>query len=439
MKMMKTISCAAMALSMLCAAMPAAPVFAAEGEEEAAVMTAVVQLNGDSAVAEGSNVTVEGGKITITASGSYEFKGKLDNGQICVNVPDKTVDAETVKLFFNGVTITGLNDAAVYIVNAENTSINLVAETENYLYDGETYSETDAVIYAKDDMTIKGDGSLRIEAAYQYGIQCNDDLKFNGGKVKVKTEVQDGVRGKKSVTVKDGKLDVNAEGDGIKSTKGDVTVSGGKVEVKAGNDAIQGETAIAISGGKVLANGDRGLRCDEGTITISGGEVLATATDNQVPNLTAEQAALLLAFNGENVKDMPLAVFADGAAEPVFEMTSDKKFSFALISSANLKKESTYSLTLGGTAIEGAQNIKLAENLTVIENLASVAADPLPFDIDDDGEVNVNDAIILARYVSEDISVKLSEKSTARTDCNQDGIVDMNDVVLLINTIAGLA
>ena len=119
----------------------------------AETMTAVITLNGDSASAEGENVTIDGCTITITASGSYELSGTLNDGQVIVNVPDEKADPDTVKLFFNGVTMTGVTDAPLLIENAENTSLNLVAGTENFLYDGKTYTDTTAVVYAKDDIT----------------------------------------------------------------------------------------------------------------------------------------------------------------------------------------------------------------------------------------------------------------------------------------------
>lgn len=436
MKKMLKISTAAMALTMLAAT--AMPVFAVDPAVEPEVMTAVVTLNGDSAVAEGEHVTIEGTKITVNASGSYEFTGTLNDGQICVNVPDELADPETVKLFFNGVCITGVSEAAVYIVNAENTSINLVKDTQNYLYDGEIYTETDAVICSKDDMTIKGEGSLRVEAATQYGISCNNDLKITGGNLKVKTLLADGIRAKTSVEIKGGVVDVNAEGDGIKSTKGDVFISGGTIEAKAGNDAVQGETSIQITDGTLLANGDRGLRCDAGTIDVMGGTMLVTATDYQAVNLNVVQPAILLNFSAESVKDLPFSLYEADSELPVYEMTPDKKFSYAMISAPLLKVGSTYRLEVGNAPVEGAEAILLSENATNIEGAVVTAKDPLRYDIDDDGVNSISDAILLARFTSEDMTVVLTDKGKARIDCNGDGQTNAEDLVQMLRFLAKL-
>ena len=442
------ICAAAMAISMLATAAPASYVFAAEGDSEEVVMNATITMNGTSAVASGENVTVDGGKITISASGAYEFKGTLENGQICVNVPDETADAGTVKLYFNGISITGQSEAPVYIANAENTSINLVADTENFLYDGETYTETQGTIYAKDDLTIKGDGKLRIEATYQYGILCNNDLKINGGNIKVKTEADDGIRAKSSVTIKDGKVDVNAEGDGIKSTKGDVSISGGKVEVKAGNDAIQAETEIVISEGKVEAGGDRGLRCDEGTISISGGRVLATATDNQVENLTATQPVLLTSYAEEYSKGLSFELLNVADSASVFSLDTTKKFSYALFSSNEMQVGSKYKVDISDTELntkytmKDVDSIQLTDMITTyaspITLVASVEDPEVNYDINDDGKTSIADAVLLARYVGEESGLNITSVGISRTDCNRDGVATMNDVSKLLRVIARL-
>ena len=252
-----------------------------------------IHLKGTSITVDGDNATVSGTTVTISHSGTYMIDGTLDDGQINVNIPDETADAETVKLFLNGVNITGKSAPAILVTNAENTSINLVDGSKNTVSDGDTAYAGDylgaAVIEAKDDLTIKGGdkgtGTLDVTANTQDGIFCNNDIKITGGVLNVTTlnatDKTDAVKGKKSVTVKGGTVTVNAEGDGIKSSKGAVAVEDGNISIKAGNDAVQAETTIDISGGTLIAGGDRGLTAVT-AVNITGGNVYATATDNQV-------------------------------------------------------------------------------------------------------------------------------------------------------------
>lgn len=314
--------------------------------------TADITFNGSKIDVKGKNVVAEGSVVKITASGSYYFEGTLDDGEIYVEVPDKTADAETVKLFFNGVTIHGVSGPAVYVENAKNTSINLVEGTENFITDGD-YSavseDTLAAVYAKDDLTIKGTGSLQIDAASQYGIHCGADLKVNGAELTVNTEAEDGIRGKKSVTIKDGDVTVEAEGDGIKSTKGTVEISGGKVHVKAGKDAVQAETSVTVSGGKVSAGGDRGITAPSG-VSFTGGQILITAKDEKIDLAEGISiGAINLEFANEKAKDTKLIV--KSGDKDVFSVKARKKFNYAFLASDAFETSKEYTVFADDTQL----------------------------------------------------------------------------------------
>ena len=465
MKQIRNMSAMILSAGVLLSAMPILPVYAEEAAapvEETVEMTATVKLNDTAATAEGKNVTIDGTKITISASGAYEFSGKLSDGQIIVNIADTTADAGTVKLYFNGVNITGKTAAAVYVVNAKNTSINLMDGTENFLYDGETYTEdTNAVIYSKDDITIKsggteGTGKLRIEAAHQHGLHSNDDVKITGGDIKVKTDAADGIRGKKSVEIKGGKLDVNANGDGVKSTKGEVLISGGDTEIKAGNDAVQGETKVDISGGDLKANGDRGITNVAGGVNITGGTVFATATkdvlsdgqteadlkDNSIKVAeTSTQPVLLINTKEQLAKEQRIELKAAGADTAVFSKNPNKKFDYILISSPELKAGSKYDLYIGGYKTNpseitvGAAITKVAD---VVSTVPAVVTDGDPLDVNCDDVVDVSDAVLLARFVAEDPDAVISAKGKERADTNGDGSVNGDDVIVILRRIAHL-
>lgn len=447
MKSSKKFLAAAMSGVLLCSG-AAFPI--ANAAVDSVTMTATIALNGDSIAVEGDNVAVEGTIVTISASGSYEISGTLNDGQIRVSVPDETVDPGTVKLYFNGASITGVSEAPLYIVNAENTSLNLVEGTENFLNDGPVYTETNAVIYAKDDITIKGDGALTITALTQHGVHCNNDLKINGGEIRVDTELEDALRGKTSVEINGGFLNINAEGDGIKSTQGDVLITGGETEVKAGNDAVQGETSLVISGGELMANGDRGLTCATAAVTISGGVVLATATDNQCASVTAEQPVMLLNFAEECVKDQKLVIYGKTAADADLQLLSmkpDKKFSFALVSIPEFTADGVYDLTLADAYLTHAaaktdHDFTMTDALTAFDSVLvtdSKVPSILMGDVNVDGIIKIDDAVMLARYVGEDDSLVIPDGGAERMDMNKDHIVDAGDTIQILRYLAGLS
>ena len=311
-----------------------------------------IHLKGSSITVDGDNATVSGTTVTISHSGTYMIDGTLDDGQINVNIPDETVDAETVKLFLNGVNITGKSAPAILITNAENTSINLVDGSANTISDGDTAYAGDylgaAVIEAKDDLTIKGGdkgtGTLTVTANTQDGIFCNNDIKLTGGVINVTTlnatDKTDAVKGKKSVTVKGGTVTVDAEGDGIKSSKGAVAVEGGNISIKAGNDAVQAETTIDISGGTLIAGGDRGLTAVT-AVNITGGNVYATATDNQADEklLTGTtQTTVLLNCKDDATNEKDGTWKKANAIVPIntTDVEFTKKFKYVLVSTSSI-------------------------------------------------------------------------------------------------------
>ena len=310
-----------------------------------------IHLKNTSITVEGDNATVDGTTVTITHSGEFYVDGTLDDGQINVNIPDEKADAETVKIFLNGVNITGKTAPAIFVTNAENTSINIVDGTENTITDGETAYEGDnlksALIEAKDDITIKGgekgDGVLNITTNNQDALSCNNDIKINGGIINITTKNDenniDAVKAKKSVTIKDGTVTIDAEGDGIRSTKDAVSVTGGKVMIKAGKDAIQAETTIDISGGFVVAGGDKGLTAGTG-VNITGGDVYATATDNQVDEAllagTTQTTALLNCIDDPSNEKDGTWKKANAITNGSDDVQFTKKYKYVLISTSTM-------------------------------------------------------------------------------------------------------
>ena len=465
MRKAKKLTAAMLCGTVLLTALPLNPVLAADdpAASEPVTMDCVITLDGTTATASNDKVQIEGGKITITASGAYEFSGKLEDGQIYVNVPDPKTDTGTVKLFFKGVDITGKSNAAVLVDNAKNTSINLVDGTENFIYDGETYPEkVTAAIYAKDDLTIKaggetGDGKLKIEAKKYQGIHCNNDLKITGGNIKVKTDAEDGVRGKESVEIKGGKLDVNADSDGVKSTKGNVIISGGKVEVKAGNDAIQGELSVLISGGDVKANGDRGItNVAESGVTISGGTVFATATKDTLKEGQTEadlkdntfkidskstQPVLLVTTAEKEVKDQRVQLKSVTGTE-IISKNANKKFDYILFSSPDMKVGDTYSVFINESAAENG-TIKLEDAITSAENIINtkkpaVVDETDPFDINCDGSVDVSDVVLLSRFIVADKGIVVTDAMVTKMDVDGNGKTEPDDATKILRKIARL-
>ena len=205
--------------------------------------------------ANGKGVEVKDSTATITKAGTYVLSGQLTDGQIVVDTDDK----DSVRLVFNGVTLNSTGSAPVYAKNGD-VIITLAENTENTVTDGEEYvydegqDEPKAAIFAGDDLTFNGTGTLTVKGNYKNAIQCKNDLKFITGTYQI-TAVDNGIVGKDSVSVKNGNFTIEAGGDGIKSTnieetdKGYVILEKGSFNITAGGDGVQAETLLRVNDG----------------------------------------------------------------------------------------------------------------------------------------------------------------------------------------------
>ena len=209
--------------------------------------------------------TVENKTVRITEEGDYVLSGTL-NGQVLIEAPE---DAK-VRLILNGVSIVSPEGPAIYEQQADKLIITLAEGTENNLTDGSPVTDEDdtigAALYAEDDLSINGQGTLTVNGTQKHGIQSKADLIIAGGAITI-TAVADGVRGRNSVLVLEGALGITCGGDGITATrtdaegKGWIVLAGGTIQIRTGDGA--GEVQVS-SKGRSGGFGGRGGRDDWG-------------------------------------------------------------------------------------------------------------------------------------------------------------------------------
>ncbi|GIJ81443.1 Cellulose binding domain-containing protein [Micromonospora phaseoli] len=250
--------------------------------------TVPITLTGSSATSSSADVTIAGRAVTITAPGTYEITGTLNDGYLNVD----TSASGTVNLILNGATITNSSNAPLQVADADQVVITLAAGTTSRLTDATSYvypdpstDEPNAALFSKADLRITGTGALAVRGNANDGITSKDGLVIESGTITVNA-VDDGIRGKDFLDITGGNLDVTAGGDGIKSDdteadRGRLAITNGTVRVNAGDDAIKGENTVAISGGTVtVTNSFEAIESRQ--ITISGGTVNVTARDDAI-------------------------------------------------------------------------------------------------------------------------------------------------------------
>ena len=226
----------------------------------------------------------EDGTLTITKAGTYKLSGEYQ-GQIKV----ETADSDAVRLVLDNANITNSSGAALNVVNADEVILYSASGTTNTISDGADYTATgeddpDAVVYSKADLTIAGEGTLKVNGNHEDGIHTSDGLVIASGTLEVNA-ANTGIKGKDYVDILGGTINVTAQQDGIKSTndtdegQGWTRLSNGTVTVNAGDDGFKASRVVEISGGSLtVEQSDEGIEAQY--INVSGGDVNVTSADD---------------------------------------------------------------------------------------------------------------------------------------------------------------
>lgn len=256
--------------------------------------TVTVQLIGSGATADSEKVSVTGSIVTITGSGTFLLSGTLDDGSIIVDA-DKE---DKVQLVLNGVSIHSDSYAAIYVKEADKVFVTLGEGTQNTLSNGGSFTQiddnnVDAVIFAKDDITFNGTGSLTITSPAGHGIVGKDEVTITGGSYSI-TSAKCAVRANDSIAIADGTFTFTAGTDGLHAendeddTQGNLYIAGGTFTIDANDDAIHANTLLQIDNGSFAITGAEGLEATY--IRINGGDISISASDDGV-NATRKSSA----------------------------------------------------------------------------------------------------------------------------------------------------
>ena len=271
-------------------------------------MTLTLSENSISSDAPADSVSVASNIATITKPGVYTVTGSGSGLQIIVDVDKTAYPDGVVELDLNGVTMTNDSVAPIYVASigdevqivAKNGTVNTISDgtnhTDSYTDSDGTTNQINAAIFSRDDLKIKGKGTLIVNGNYQDGIVSKNDLKLYNGTIQVNA-VDDGIRGKDSVTIGDttksdgtaadnSGLNITVKstaGDGIKSSSTDastsekeygvVTINGGTINITSFGDGIQAEQNFVMNDGDLTIYTYQGSSYTaSGTTTAPGGQ-----------------------------------------------------------------------------------------------------------------------------------------------------------------------
>lgn len=217
----------------------------------------------------------------ITQGGTYLLQGEWQHG---IHI---LADAsETVNLVLNQVTWQ-CSQPAIEVESAKRVHISLPEETTTLIT--QTAGQK-AVIVSQAPLVFNGEGTLRIEADQQGGIQAEDELIFISGNYQIHTN-KTAISAQKCIAVSEGNLQLSAkEGTVMQVThpdqRGLIYLQAGKLSLFGTQDGLSCAGMIVIQDGHYQIetnstdpNFGRGINASQ-EIRLNGGEyTLSTSQD----------------------------------------------------------------------------------------------------------------------------------------------------------------
>ena len=222
--------------------------------------------------------------VTIDSAGTYVISGQSKETTIYIEAGDE----DKIQLVLDNVSITNNDTPVIYVKSADKVFItttdskNSLAVTGEFKSDGDT--NTDAVIFSKDDLVLNGTGTLTV-ASTDNAVASKDTLKITGGNISIDC-TGNAFEAHDAIEIADGNVDIISCNDGLHAkdsdddTKGYVYIGGGTFNITAADDAIHATTFVRIDNGNLTMNCAEGI---EGTVIhVNDGTINITASDDGI-------------------------------------------------------------------------------------------------------------------------------------------------------------
>ncbi|MBO4366985.1 MAG: carbohydrate-binding domain-containing protein [Clostridia bacterium] len=241
---------------------------------------ATIVCDGANAKVTGTGAIAANGTISISESGTYVLEGNY-RGRILIQM----TDTEKAHLVFNNFSVTCASYSPILCTVADKVCVTLADGTVNEINDNgtgyvkgadlqeEIEGRSAGALHAKCDLTVNGNGTLRVNATYRHGIFSKNDLRILSGRIEVNCPGS-AVKGKKSITIGGGSIRVTSEGDAFKVTeagkagKGIFKMTDGVLTAETKADGIDALTGIVIEGGRIKITASDHALVTDGSVTV---------------------------------------------------------------------------------------------------------------------------------------------------------------------------
>ena len=315
--------------------------------------------------------------VHITKPGTYVLSGKLEAGQIAVDLgEDAKDDSEAVvTLVLNGADITCTVAPGVIFYNVyeccssdeENATkdVDTTAAGANVVIADGTVNTVNGSYVAKiyESVELNEDGTEVVDSKklhkYDGAFYSKMSININGGEggngiLNIHAE-NEGLDSELHLTINGGKINIVSGNDGINTNEDDVsvtTINGGFLNIGVDGstgegDGIDSNGWLVINGGVVNASacatsGDAGIDSDKG-IHINGGTVIASG--NMLDHIAdSEQSYVVFRFQDKVKGGEEISIVKD---EDSHFVSIPNDFTYLLVSKASFGEGGIYTLWKG--------------------------------------------------------------------------------------------
>lgn len=242
---------------------------------------AEIVLSGSSAtISDSTRGSFSDGKLTITSKGIYRITGTSDG--VTIVVEDDT-ESGNVYLVLDNVSMGNTEKPCIDVEKADKVIIQCVGENSLNYGNTDSSAKKDGAVYAKDDITVNGSGTLNIVSSL-HGIVCKNDLKITGLKLAVQANSV-GIKSADSLRIGGGTININCGHDGIKLENDDNTSffyyekaemniysEYDGISVKAGDDKNEFKGYVKLNSGTInITTGGTGSESSKDSSTSQKG------------------------------------------------------------------------------------------------------------------------------------------------------------------------
>ena len=284
------------------------------------------------------------GSTVTTDESSTSMKGLkatnsmlISGGNFTINSADDSVHSDVSVIINGGIFTIASGDDAIH---AEDT----LTVTAGKIDISESYEGLEALhidVQGGDIKLVASDDGLNAAGGTdQSGTTGGRDGMFGGGK----PEMNGGHKG-----------GPGGMGGGMSSGNGSIVISGGNLYVKASGDGIDANGTLTISGGYTVVTGptqgDTATLDYDKSATITGGTFIGTGAQGMAQTFSdSEQGVVAISVGNQSAKTK--IVLKDKSGNTVLEHTPELNFAVVILSSPNIKKGETYTVTVGSESGE---------------------------------------------------------------------------------------